>query len=399
MTDKSIDVIQLGIIYIKNNSMEGLRKVLMALPLEKLGKQADELFSLYLSVCAGYDRVDAAKEVLEAWKVIYPEEENIQILSKLFLWNNINLPTLSFVILSHDDYTYIELMDDLIIGDSSPNVTTACSKADEIFGPQPYETYKIVNEHAIEMENYRVEEYTITWMEQTAPYAPIPEWVQNYSGDPLVTNSELEASLAKLEEVSFQLPPDEEAVNLLTAGLSQNGVSVEDIEQVREYLLAKLSVSTRKEKIQLLRPIIENQAEEILYGDKVLFRIFGPANPLVNQDLTLKTVSSKYGGCRMFLCDIFDYDEDFDYVYDWFNGACDECHLRIREKWHAVRKPRHAGGWTGSYCSWKCVRDSLMTEGQEPNLLIRELINIFEKQIKEIGIQDRLADSNNNNKR
>ena len=133
---------------------------------------------------------------------------------------------------------------------------------------------------------------------------------------------------------------------------------------------------------------MENQSQQMLAKDQVLFRIFGPANPLVDQDLTLPGRSNKYGGCRMFLCDVFDYDDEFDYMMDWFTGVCQQCHLRIRHRWYAVRMPGSHGGWTGCYCNWKCVREDVY-EGDEPDLLTDELVSIFEANINNIGIQDR----------
>lgn len=388
---KATSVIQLAIVYIKDDNIKGLERALTVMPLDQIGNHAEDLLSTYLSVCAGYNRPEAARVILDAWKVIYPTEEKVQILSRLFLINQINLPTLSFVTLSHDDFTYVELMDDLIGWDSSPEITTACNKADEIFGAQPYDTYKIVQDHAYELENTRVYEYATDRMEETAPYAPIPKWVKNYSGGPLVTETELMKE-PEIQEVPFEIPPDEEAVELLTKGLTHLGISVGELDQARQYLLRQLSVSTRAEKIQMLKPIMENQANEILGSDKRLYQIFGPANPLVDQDLTLNTPSSKYGGCRMFLCDIFDYNEEFDYVADWFRGVCDQCHLKIRHRWHAVRRPRPHGGWVGGYCSWECATRSIHWDGEEPDLLTRELIKIFEKETNEVGIQDRLPE-------
>lgn len=384
---KATSVIQLAIVYIKDDNIKKLEQVLDIMPLDQIGDQAENLLATYLSVCAGYNRKEAVDVILNAWKVIYPETEQIQILSRLFLINQINDPTLAFTTLLHLDYTYVELMDDLIAGDSSPDVTTACKKADLIFGSQPYETYKIIQDHAYELENDRVYEYATDRMEETAPYAPIPKWVKNYSGKPLATETVLMNS-PDIKDVPFGIPTDEEAVNLLTKGLSQQGISVGDLEQARQYLLTKLSTSTKSEKIEMLRPVMENQSNKILGTDKKLYQIFGPANPLVGQDLTLNTPSSKYGGCRMFLCDIFDRDFEFDYVEDWFTGSCDQCHLRIRQRWHAVRKPRPHGGWVWCYCSWKCVNESL--DGHV--MLTQELIKIFEKETEEIGIQDRLPD-------
>jgi len=388
---KASGVIQLAIVYIKDDNIKGLQQVLGVMPLDQIGPRAENLLSTFLSVCAGYDRADAAKVILDAWKVIYPEEEKMQLLSRLFLINQINLPTLSFIILSHKDFTYVELMDDLIAGDSSPQVTTACNKADKIFGIQPHDTYEIVQKHAYDLDNDRVYDYATVKMEETASYAPIPGWVKNYMNGPLVTESELMRQ-PDIGDVPFEIPPDEEAVELLTKGLTHLGISVGELDKARQYLLRQLSVSTRGEKIQMLKSVMENQANKILVSDKLLYQIFGPANPLIDQDLTLNTPSSKYGGCRMFLCDVFDYDEEFDYVTDWFRGVCDQCHLKIRHRWHAVRRPRPHGGWVGGYCSWECATRSIHWDGEEPDMLTRELIKIFKKQTNEIGIQDRLPD-------
>ena len=388
---KALKAIQLAIIYIKDDNIKGLEQVLNTMPLEKLRDEADVLLSTFLSTCAGYDRKDAAKLVLNAWKVIYPEQEKIQILSRLFMLNVINVPTLAFVALSHKDYTYVELMDDLMMGDNSPEIVIACGKADQVYGSQPYSTYEIVKQHAEEMGNWRVEEYAIANMEEIAQYAPVPKWVKNYTDAPILRESDL--YVPETGEIPFEIPPDEEAVELLTKGLTHLGISVGDMDRAKETLLQRLSVSTRAEKISLLKSVMENQAQKILGGDITFFRLFGPANPLVNQDLTLPGKSNLYGGCRMFLCDIFDWVEDDNYYADWFTGVCGSCYLRIRHRWHAIRKPRPHGGWTGNFCNWNCVRKSMVEYEEEPDLLTHELINIFEQQINEIGIQDRLPDN------
>lgn len=386
---KATSVIQLAVLYIKNDNIDKLEQVLRVMPLESLKDNSEDLLASFLGVCASYDRPEIAKLILERWKVIYPEEDKIQILSRLFLINKINLPTLSFVVLKHIDYTYVELMDDLIEFDSSPEVITACQKADEIFGAQPYETYKIVQEHAYELDNDNVYDYATDRMQTVAPYAPVPGWVKNYYNGPLMTESELYKQV-QTGDVSFEIPPDTEAVEILIGGLSHVGISVGDLENVKQYLLQKLSTSTRQEKIDMLKPIMENTAQQNLSGDVFIFRVFGPANPLVDQDLTLNTPSAKYGGCRMFLCDVFDFNTEEDYVEDWFGGVCEQCNLRIRHRWHAVRKPRVHGGFVGCYCNWGCVRESVFWDGEEPNLLAHELIDIFEKEVTETGIQDRL---------
>lgn len=388
---KATSAIQLAIIHIKNNDIDNLQKVLGVMPLDRLGKQTESLLSAFLSVCAQFNRVDAAKAILQAWEITYPSDDKMQVLTHLFLINQINIETLAFVTLAHEDFTYVELMEELIQGDSSPEVMVACGKADKIFGKQPYETYKLIYTHANQIENDNVAEYAEMKMEETAPYAPIPTWVKNYRNTPLLINSELSETV-EVGDIPFNIPSDEEAVELLTNGLSHLGISIAEVDQAKFFLLRRLAVSTRAEKIELLKPIMENKANQILGSDTVLFQIFGPSNPLVDQDLTLNTPSSKYGGGRMLISDNFDYNEEFDYVEPWFKGACDQCHLRIRHFWHAVRRPRSHGGWLGCFHNFDCVRQAVHWEGEEPDLLAHELINIFEKQTNEIGIQDRLPD-------
>jgi len=402
---KSQLVLQMAIANIKNDDISGLSKILKIMPLNKL-RDTNTYYTLlanFLGVCAGYDRPDAVRVILEAWKQTY-DDEKIEFLSTLFMVNEIDLPTLSYVVLLHKDFTYVELMDDLTEEDNSPAVLSACSKADKIFGPQPYETYQIVKKHADELENWVVSDYVTANIEEVAPYQVKPAWVKNYTKGELVPESELynvntgDINIKYGLDVNLEynktyitLPSNPEIVELLTEGLSQLGLTTNDEGKMKEYLLSVLETSTEEEKRKLIQPVIDNQIEQQLGGDKWLFQIFGPANPLVDQDLTLPGKSNKYGGCRMFLTDVFDYDEEFDYVADWFTGACETCHLRIKHRWYAVRKPRPHGGWKGVFCGFACVRNSIFENEEEPDLLTHELINIFEEQINEIGIQDRLA--------
>jgi len=385
-----VGVLQLAILYIKNNNLQGLSRILYIMPLEKVD-QPEVLLNMFLSVAAGYNRANSVNIILDSFKVVYPEQDKIQIKSRLFLIPIINISTLSFVILSDPSYTFVEALDDFIEWDSSPAVTSACEKADRIFGEQLFTTYDIIREHAFEQDNARVEAYAIAKMQETSPYADIPDWVKNYrEGEPLPTEEQLDKYALEnyTGKAQFEIPPDDEAVELLTAGLSHMGISIGEIDDVKEYLRLQLSTSTRMEKIAMLSPVMENQANLMLTGEADLFRIYGPANPLVGQDLTLPGKSNMYGGCRMILCDIFDYNEEFDFVEDWFTGACQQCHFRIRHPWHAIRRPRPHGGWEGIFCSFKCLRTYIIPD--EPDLITNQLINDFEKDFNSVGIQERV---------
>jgi hypothetical protein len=210
MSNKSADYIKLAVVYIKNGDVQKLDKMLNIMPLEQLGDNSDALLSLFLSTCAANNQPEAVKVVLLHWSAIYPETEKIPILSQLFLVGQLNVSTLAFAVLSHDDYTYVELMSDLMKMDSSPGIITACNKADQIFGEQSYNTYKTIAEAASETGNYRVEEYALTNMEEHAPYREKPEWVKNFYDVSIPKETELYN--VNTGDIKFILPNDQESV-------------------------------------------------------------------------------------------------------------------------------------------------------------------------------------------
>ena len=246
-------------------------------------------------------------------------------------------------------------------------------------------------------------------MTDSSPYAPLPSWVYDFRGLPLsevehkeepvvlkITKREVKAIpwedrklpfentlvIPETRPSEFKFPSIPDSVDLLTAGLHDQGYSFDDIEEARSLLTNHLTISTPEEKLALLAPVFETKARVDLTDDTELFRILGPANASVDQDLTLNHICCRYGGHRMMTCvDFENYDEDTDTViedYDWYKGACDQCHLRLRSRAHAVRKPRPHGGWLGCYCSWKCVRESLAGS----DLVTRAMIDRIELQIE-----------------
>ncbi len=388
---KELGLIHLTVNYIKNDDLIRLDKALRVMPLEKLKDKHQQLLFTFLALSANYDREKAAKMILERWKVIYPEQDKISIIPRLFLMRNINISTLSWIIKIHPNHTFVDIMDDLSQWDNSPSIVTATARADEIFGQQPLTTYKLIRDHAASLDNYKVEEYMKEKIKEVSPYAPKPQYIKNYSQNDLKSEEELYKIAAEesIKDIIVKDMSDEKAVELLTEGMKDYGISVSEMDQAKIFLLDKIKTMSLVERNELLKPVIQNKEELELDSDELLFQTFGPAHPLVDQDLTDDNISSKYGGCRMFLCDLFDYDYDFDYVADWFTGSCDQCLSRIKHRWYALRRPRNLGGWEGCYCNFNCIRDSLLTDGLEPALLQRDLINKFEKRIQKIGIQDR----------
>ena len=402
---KEFNIIAVTLESIKNDRLEELDRALKIMPVERIDDKGESLLGTLLTYCAGYGREDASRYVLDRWKVAFPDSDQISMMARLFTLNSVNIPTLTFLSSIHVDYTFVELFDELILFDNSPQIAIACGRADSVYGNQPHDTYKMLREKAIEQGNYVIEEFLIEKIAETAPFAKRGDYIKNYLAEyypqfeqRLPTEKELydiahTESKKETEEAEKEIvfPSDEDSVNLLTEGLANLGISIEDIERAKE-VIRKEIVGNEERKKELLTPILKERKEKELEKDRLLFWTFGPSNPLLNQNLNLDTPSARYGGSRMFIFDLFDYDEENDYIADWFTGYCRQCLLRIRNRWDALRKPGSMGGWKYCYCSFDCMRkDHEETELQQDqiDILTLKLIDAFEKTISSIGIQDR----------
>lgn len=145
---------------------------------------------------------------------------------------------------------------------------------------------------------------------------------------------------------------------------------------------------------------------ESLSTDEVYYALFGPCHPYKNSSLALLSITitandlvkylkdneynniwrkldlnKHFGGARMLL----DNKNIPDDQTDWFIGACQQCHKKIRTRSEAVRQPRPAGGWRGCYCCWSCVRDELSQFGDYSGSMhsmaaTKYLVDYFEDQ-------------------
>jgi hypothetical protein len=94
----------------------------------------------------------------------------------------------------------------------------------------------------------------------------------------------------------------------------------------------------------------------------------------------------------MFTSTEFDrYDPDLEIVdddVDWFTGNCDVCHLKIANRYWAIRAPRPHGSWEGVYCSKNCILADYSTN--VPDIARDALVDRILDQLENFGIQDRL---------
>lgn len=386
---------------ITNSQNDLLRKLLRKLPLEQFNRDlSDQLLSELTFTAATVNNVDSIPVIFEAWERVYPPEEKIPFFVILFTLSMFESELLAFIARGFPDTTIVEVFAYLTDYDSGPDTIIACRKAVEAYGDQSLDVYQTLYENAKGV-NSAVTDFLENVISQYTKFAPIPEWIRNYwngSSDGYYLNSDTPIENGTVPSVSqlkipeetkpvFEIPNLERLVSMITEGYEALGYSVEDKEEAKNLLRARLIAGSTEEKVELLRPVIDLSARNDLQENKTLFRILGPANPLADASYD----EMENGGCRMFTCAYFDFNEDSGYIDDWFIGSCQQCLKRIRMRWHAVRRPRQTGGWLGCFCSFKCMRDEMKEEG-EVDVLLNYLVDAFEDRINHIGIQERTED-------
>ena len=205
---------------------------------------------------------------------------------------------------------------------------------------------------------------------QTTP-AEKPDWIKKFE----------HVDASDKEEFKSLLTP-EEALPLLYSQMTlsdEKGKPV-DLDEIREVLVFQYSLGLAEEKLQMC-PV-----ENIKVDDIDIFRRYGPVNTAYKRCEWDHSVCSKYGGCRMLLCNEYaNNDDDFeieDHVSDWWTGRCDYCGCVIQKKQYALRMPVLEGGWQGCYCSLSCITEIV------PNKAVAFGIAMIKVQLDEIGIAD-----------
>lgn len=391
--DQALAVIQAIIDMIKDDRDEEISPLLEKLPLDKLeNEQSDNLLNRFLSLCAEYNRPLCVKPILKTWEEkIYQANKEISFFSTLFLHPLFSDQLLRFLSIVFKDTTAQEILSEIIFYDPGSMTIQACAKVISAYGEQSRDVYNNLLHEADDYDNHEVYNFLIAKLEQTAEYVQTPEWVKNFTSHEVPKVSEIK--IAKSKPVEFDIPDIETAVNLLTDGLKTEGIAFEDLEEAQTAVRRFWSIATYKEKVELIKPVMNKISLASLQDDIELFRILGPANPQLNASEN----ELEYGGWRMFISNIFDIDYDTDQSVDWFRGACDHCHLKIRYYWYALRIPQVNGGWSGCYCSFDCLREGLVEQEIRendgvPDLLTTQMIELLEDQIYERGIQERIPD-------
>ena len=353
-------------------------------------EEQKEILILCLSACQQVQNEAGCRQLLENWEgrsvsegqdVVDRtyREGNSMIQAELFLWNDVPQELLAFVLRCYrEEIIPVELLTELIQLDTSENVYVAMEKVTSLMGEQLYDTYQQLEEMAFENENSVAVRWLQNHKDKIAPEAPIPDYVSDFG-----LREPPDVQIKEIVEVT-----DDELADLMTETLTINKDT--DAEANKEQLLKQISEMDPDERRIQAEKLVLSREVLTLSEDVSLFRYFGPVNPAPSADFSSDNVCTRYGGCRMFLCNEFtpEVDDIDDYgADDWFTGNCDYCSRKIRQREFAVRIPIVSGGWKGCFCSWGCVEEA--TEDDDESQLIDRMIDIVEIQLEKIGIQNK----------
>lgn len=185
-------------------------------------------------------------------------------------------------------------------------------------------------------------------------------------------NSDLEDSL--IYAASFSDEISQKPIYLKKGTFNPYNLSYQATITPPEYNGGSINLYNRE--LQKYR-VLQTQKRLDLSNSAELARLYGPSNKAAGMDYTIDSPCTKFGGCRMLICEC--YEED------WFLGYCQVCLKKIPYKTWAMRLPILTGSWTGCFCSPGCALYKVESEGEPMDVYL--LSNIWEK-IKALGIYD-----------
>ena len=377
--------------------------LLSHLPLDNL--RLDSFYRLlnrFLSTAFRVDNPEAAQALLREWSTNVPTSGtginySLPVYTHLFTMNTVSIDLLRWLKVIEEDYSFYEIITDLIRWDENQVVYLACQRAVDVYGPQDSGRIAMLLDTAVDQiqGNHQVASFLAQYLEQILPYAPVPAWVQNFTGGNIPYEDEIKIPTLEIQNLPQLHQPAEDIVSQLFDRFSETGLNMapETLEEAKQVLSSQLSVGNANQRAAIFAPIQLAEARGDLSGDRELFRLLGPINTIPGTDLTRNDdVCSRYGGCRMLTCishEAADDEDDVVYYTDWFRGNCDRCHQKIRNRSHAIRFPLPLGGWRGCYCSLVCIRAHIELLFDEEAMLVEGNVNSIAESLYEWGIQDR----------
>lgn len=374
---------------IKNEDLKSLQTNVTRLPLEKLKQNTlDKLLTIFIAQCNEFNSKNSLQIIFDTLYQIIPiESGQLDHITRVFTLSNLTTDQLKMIVDVYPNKSLIYYFNHLINYDSSPLVVIAAKNLELIFKDVDGDIWRYLYNLSITngTNNMVMQDFLATKVKETSVEIIKPTYNINIY-DKIPYEDELFNNIKKIINVDFELPSNDKAIELLKSFYS-------DINNIYYLQL------NDEDKKLLLTPIILSQQRLEATYDLKTFNIYGPVNILPDQDLSGDDICSILG-CRLLTCNEYnrtlqDDDSDIENVgkygedgitADWFTGTCDYCLNQIPYKHWAVRRPLKTGGFTQCYCSWNCVRADTKSSQEE----VMTLIDLFEEQMNELGIQDRL---------
>lgn len=402
----ALALVQALINRITQGDVEGLRSICDKLTLNQVSvESSDGLLALLLDIAAYENQVECAKVLYQTWQQTNLEEERFSLVAYMMARPLFSDRAILIAMQANDDAMFSSLFDEITSRDDSPETLAALTRLLKLLGIPEYEDLVKLRQIIIEMELKedlpfpRMKGFINSFIEESAPFAEKPKYMipGEYNAD------ELESIVADIRTKPSDISLKEK-VNLLTAGLKLQGVSLDQIEESKLKLQEQLESMSDGDQKTLLAPVLEDLNFKSMTENPELFKIFGPNHPVYGMDLDDSDKADpcqRFGGCRMFLCvcsetlhDEEELGKNLDIISDpeeteWFHGVCDFCHKKIEKKCYAVRRPGTSGSFIGEFCKWQCVRD----DTPENDIMTHSLIDLMEDQVNKTGIYDRIYPS------
>lgn len=377
----------------------------------------DQFYTLLINLlhtAAAYQRAMQAQIILKAFEDKDPlrvlnDKFILPLLTSIFLKRQASDALLSFLAKS---ITTMSLFDHLLAlteYTQTPAIQDGCYRLIRAYDDETYNNYLRLLDEAKRYDNIMMEDFLLDRLQALSPYARVPKHIINVENpeykkispdghllyDADLQNEDGSAKNVRTEpSSSLNLPSTTEAIRLLTIGLRTAGIDIKKQEESRQILTRRYAIATLEEKYNMLEPILKIEYRKGLETDVEIFRIMGPCNAILDVDLDINHICTKYGGCRMFTCVDFEYwdNEDPDAELgdpEWFTGVCDWCTAKIRNRYYALRRPLLKGGWQGCYCSIGCLKDEIEQTYSSQDIMAKLLVEILEAQLTKYGIYDR----------
>jgi len=334
---------------------------------------SQEDIAYYAYILLSASKFEMFKQVLDIF-------ETINILDDLHIMNQIAIDprTKEQIFLKlklyYPEITPVELISEWTDQVFTEYVPVAIQKIINAYGIPDYSILKTLLDELDQQQKYDLYNYIFGLASQVSDYAEIPAWIDTKH---IVTQNELDAKLQELKAIKVEVRPDqlpEQLYNLIAP------YSETTLNQITKDL-AQTNFQDLQTITQLINHI-DSEFKEV--NDKALIPYFGPSHPAqypIDGDIK--------GQDRMLLCNFFDIDSWTDEPFDFFTGTCDQCGLQIRHRHHCVRMPIINGMWEGSFCSWKCCREYTDERYFDDAPVIKDFIDLYEKELEIYKIYDR----------